>query len=166
MPLERALVDLLLANRLTVSTVESCTGGMLSSRLINVPGVSEVFKSGFITYSNKAKRKIVGVKKSLLHKYGAVSLQVAEEMAAKACFLTKSDVSVSVTGIAGPDGGTKEKPVGLVYIGCCVCKKTTVKEYHFSGNRAKIRELSVAAALTLMRQCILEYYSQMTFGKQ
>ena len=164
--LERAVVDLLLANRLTVSTVESCTGGMLSSRLINVPGVSEVFKSGFITYSNKAKRKIVGVKKSLLQKYGAVSLQVAEEMAAKACSLTKSDVSVSVTGIAGPDGGTKEKPVGLVYIGCCVCKKTTVKEYHFSGDRAKIRELSVAAALTLMRQCILEYYSQMTFGKQ
>lgn len=161
--LEKAVVDLLLANSLTVSTIESCTGGMLAARLINIPGVSEVFKSGYITYSNKAKRKVVGVKKSSLHKYGAVSEQVAYEMANGSAMATKADVAVSVTGIAGPDGGTEEKPVGLVYIGCRVCGKTVVKEYHFMGNRAKIREATVSAALTLMRQCILEYYSEVTF---
>ncbi|MDO4333026.1 MAG: competence/damage-inducible protein A [Eubacteriales bacterium] len=161
--LERAVVDLLLANELTVSTIESCTGGMLAARLINIPGVSEVFKSGYITYSNKAKRKVVGVKKSSLHKYGAVSEQVAREMATGSAMVTKADVTVSVTGIAGPDGGSTEKPVGLVYIGCCVKGKTTVREYHFTGSRAKIRESSVSAALTLMRRCILEYYSETTF---
>lgn len=161
--LERAVVDLLLANELTVSTIESCTGGMLAARLINIPGVSEVFKSGYITYSNKAKRKVVGVKKSSLHKYGAVSEQVAREMATGSAMVTKADVTVSVTGIAGPDGGSTEKPVGLVYIGCCVKGKTTVKEYHFTGSRAKIRESSVSAALTLMRRCVLEYYSETTF---
>ena len=145
--------------------MESCTGGLLAARLINVPGVSEVFKSGYVTYSNKAKRRVLGVKKGTLHKNGAVSAQVAEEMAAKAALVTKSDVTVSVTGLAGPDGGTPEKPVGLVYIGCCVCKKTTVKEYRFNGGREKIRESAVSAALTLMRQCILEYYSEVTFRK-
>lgn len=164
--LEKAVVDLLLANDLTVSTIESCTGGMLAARLINIPGVSEVFKYGYITYSNKAKRKVVGVKKSSLHKYGAVSAQVASEMATGPAMISKADVNVSITGIAGPDGGSAEKPVGLVYIGCCVKGKTTVKEYHFMGNRAKIRESSVSAALTLMRQCILEYFSEVTFGKQ
>lgn len=164
--LEQAVVDLLLANQLTVSTVESCTGGMVAARLINVPGVSEVFKSGHITYSNKAKRKIVGVKRSDLEKYGAVSEKVAKDMAKGAAVLTKADVVVSVTGVAGPDGGTDEKPVGLVYIGCYVKGKVSVRKYNFSGNRAKIRECSVAAALTLMRQCILEYYSEITFQKK
>lgn len=161
--LEKAVVDLLLANELTVSTIESCTGGLLSARLINIPGVSEVFKTGYITYSNKAKRKLVGVKKSTLHKYGAVSGQVAKEMANGSAALTKSDVTVSITGIAGPDGGTAQKPVGLVYIACCVRGKTAVKEYHFMGSREKIRDAAVSAALTLMRQCILEYYSEVTF---
>ena len=164
--LEKAVVDLLIANNLNVSTVESCTGGLLAARLINVPGVSEVFKSGVITYSNKAKRKMVGVKKSSLDRYGAVSKKVAEEMVKGAYLINKSDVIVSVTGIAGPDGGTEEKPVGLVYIACLVCGTITVKEFHFSGNRAKIRETTVAHALSLMRQCILEYYSEVTFGNK
>lgn len=162
--LERAVVDLLLANELTVSTIESCTGGLLAARLINIPGVSEVFKSGYITYSNKAKRKVVGVKKGSLHKYGAVSEQVAYEMATGPAMVSRADVNVSITGIAGPDGGSVEKPVGLVYIGCCVKGKTTVRQYRFMGNREKIRESAVSAALTLMRQCILEYYSEVTFG--
>lgn len=162
--LEKAVVDLLLANKLTISTVESCTGGLVAARLINVAGVSEVFKSGYIAYSNKAKRRLLGIKKSLLVKHGAVSKETAREMAKGAALISKADVTVSVTGIAGPDGGTEEKPVGLVYIGCSVCGKVTVKEYHFSGSRAKIRESTVSAALTLMRECILEYYSEVTFG--
>ncbi len=161
--LEQAVVDLLLANHLTVTTAESCTGGLLSARLTSVPGVSEVFKSGQVTYSNKAKHKLLGVKKPSLDKYGAVSENVAKEMAKGAAAASKADVAVAVTGIAGPDGGSPAKPVGLVYIACNVCGKTKVKSYHFSGNRSKVRENSVVAALTLMRQCILEYYSEVTF---
>lgn len=162
--LEKSVVDLLLANHLTICTVESCTGGLLAARLINVPGVSEVFKAGYITYSNKAKRRLLGVKKNLLIKHGAVSEQVAKEMARGAALASKADVTFSVTGIAGPSGGTEEKPVGLVYMGCNVCGRVTVKKCQFSGNRAKIRENTVAAALSLMRECILQYYSEVTFG--
>lgn len=162
--LEKAVVDLLTANKLTACTVESCTGGMLSARLINVPGVSEVFKSGYVTYSNKSKRRLLGIKKNLLVKHGAVSEQIAREMAKTAAALARTDVSVSTTGIAGPDGGTPEKPVGLVYIGCNVCGRITVKECHFHGSREKIRESTVSAALSLMRECILQYYSEVTFG--
>lgn len=164
--LEKAVVDLLIANQLSVVTVESCTGGMLAARLTNVPGVSETFKTGLITYANKSKRKLAGVKKSTLDKYGAVSEQTAREMAKGAALLHKADVSAAITGIAGPDGGTDKKPVGLVYIACSVCGTVTVKEFHFSGNRNKIRETAVSYALTLMRECILEYYSKVTFGEK
>ncbi len=164
--LEKAVVDLLMANKLTACTVESCTGGMLSARLINVPGVSEVFKSGYVTYSNKSKRKLLGIKKNILMKHGAVSEQIAKEMAKTAATLARTDVSVSTTGIAGPDGGTPDKPVGLVYIGCNVCGRVTVKECHFHGTREKIRESTVSAALSLMRECILQYYSEVTFGSK
>lgn len=163
--LEKSVVDLLLAANLTVATAESCTGGMLASRLINVAGISEIYKSGYVTYSNKAKRHMLGVKKATLTKYGAVSEKVAGEMAKGAALFTKSDVAVAVTGIAGPDGGTKEKPVGLVYISCQVCGKLTVKEYRFSGERRKIRESATACALMQLRRCLLEYCGTKTFGK-
>ncbi len=161
--LEKAVVDLLIANKLTVSTVESCTGGMLAARLINVSGVSDVYKSGYITYSNKAKRRILGIKKGLLEKKGAVSEEVAKEMAKGAAAISRAEVAVSITGIAGPGGGTEEKPVGLVYIACSVCGKIKVRKYNFRGNRAKIRETAVSSALILMRQCVLEYYSEVAF---
>ena len=164
--LEMAVADLLLANDLTVTTAESCTGGMIAARIINVPGVSECYKAGLVTYSNKAKRKFLGVRKSTLDKYGAVSSKTAGEMAKGAALLLKADVAVAVTGIAGPDGGTEEKPVGLVYIGCCVKGELTVKEYHFSGTRSQIREATTSAALILMRSCILKYFSKVTFGKK
>ena len=164
--LEMAVADLLMANDLTVTTAESCTGGMIAARIINVPGVSECYKAGLVTYSNKAKRKFLGVRKSTLDKYGAVSSKTASEMAKGAALLMKSDVAVAVTGIAGPDGGTEEKPVGLVYIGCSVKGEVTVKEYHFSGTRSQIREATTSAALILMRSCILKYFSKVTFGKK
>ncbi len=165
MTLEQAVVDLLLANDLSFTCAESCTGGMLSARLINIPGVSDVYKCGFVTYSNKAKRKLLGVKKPTLQKYGAVSEQVAEEMALGAATAYKADMSVAITGIAGPDGGSEEKPVGLVYIACNIKGKVAVQKYQFMGNRAKIRESAVTAALNLMRKCMLEYFSKVTFGK-
>ncbi len=163
--LENAVVDLLVANNLTVSTVESCTGGMVAARLINVPGVSDVFKMGHITYSNKAKKKILGVKKRTLEKHTAVSAEVAKEMVKGVELVSKADVCLSVTGLAGPDGGTAKKPVGLVYIACSVKGNVTVQEYHFNGNREKVRENATAAALTLMRKCILEYMTETAFKK-
>ena len=114
--LEQAVVRLLKKYELTVTTAESCTGGLLAGRIINVPGASEVYNEGFITYSNKAKRKYLDVSKSTLKKYGAVSEQTAREMATGGVFATDSDACVAVTGLAGPDGGSEEKPVGLVYI--------------------------------------------------
>ena len=163
--LEMAVMQLMDENKLTITTAESLTGGMLTSRLINVPGASDVLKQGFITYSNKAKRKYLGVKKSTLDKYGAVSEQTAKEMARGGCYFTKSDVCVALTGLAGPDGGSDKTPVGTVFIGVCLCGTTKVREYHFSGERMKIRESAATAGLTFLRQSLLEYLTEKTFGK-
>ena len=154
--LEETVVNLLKEKELTLTTAESCTGGMLGARLTNVPGVSDVYKQGFITYSNRAKRKMLDVKKNTLKDYGAVSDKTAKEMAKNGAFITGSDACVSITGIAGPGGGTPEKPVGLVYIACCYHDNITVNEYHFKGEREKVRENTVVRALTLLRECILE----------
>ncbi|MGI6096011.1 MAG: competence/damage-inducible protein A [Lachnospiraceae bacterium] len=158
--LEAAVVDLLRDQKLKLTTVESCTGGALAARIVNVAGASEVLKQGFVTYSNKAKKKFMMVKKITLKTDGAVSAKCAKEMAKGGNFTTGSDVSVSVTGLAGPDGGTEETPVGTVFIGCCLKGETRVQEYHFNGNRAKIRDQAVVAALVLLRDCILENYNK------
>lgn len=156
--LEESVVSLLKQHHLKISTVESCTGGLIAGRLVNVSGASDVLEQGFVTYANKAKEQLVGVKKDTLMKYGAVSEETAKEMAYGVATRYQSDVGLSVTGIAGPTGGTKEKPVGLVYIGCYVKGKTFVKECRFSGNRSKIRDNSVAYALDFVRRIILEQY--------
>lgn len=156
--LEMAVVRLLKKNGLTVTTAESCTGGMLAARLVNVPGVSDVYREGYITYSNKAKRRLLDVNKSTLKKYGAVSEQTAREMAIGGVFANGADVCVATTGIAGPDGGTEEKPVGLVYISCYLKDKVTVERFQFKGNREKIREQTVVKALDLLRRSILKNY--------
>lgn len=156
--LEMAVVKLLDKYELTVTTAESCTGGLLAGRIVNVPGASDVFREGFITYSNKAKRKILDVGKGTLKKYGAVSEQTAKEMATGGVFATDADACVAVTGIAGPDGGTDEKPVGLVYIATYMKDRVSVEHYQFKGDRAKVREQSVVKALDLLRRSILENY--------
>ncbi len=145
--MEEKLVSLLRDKKMTITTVESCTGGMVASKIVNVSGASYVFNEGFITYANSAKEKYAGVLAETLDMYGAVSSQVAMEMAEGAARKTGADVAVSVTGIAGPNGGTKEKPVGLVYIGCFVCGKTYYKECHFEGDRPEIREKSANEAI-------------------
>lgn len=145
--MEEKLVSLLQEKKMTITTVESCTGGLVASKIVNVSGASEVFHEGFITYANSAKETYAGVLKETLDKYGAVSSQVAMEMAEGAAKKTGADVAVSVTGIAGPNGGTKEKPVGLVYIGCFAGGKTYYKEYHFEGDRLEIREKSASEAI-------------------
>ncbi|HOO28252.1 MAG TPA: competence/damage-inducible protein A [Lachnospiraceae bacterium] len=159
--LEQSIVELLSENHLTITTAESCTGGMVAARIVNVPGASEIFKEGFITYSNKAKRRYLGVKKRTLDKYGAVSEQTAKEMAKGGILFTKSDLCIAVTGIAGPDGGTVEKPVGLVYISCAFGGKTYVEKCCFTGNRMKIRENTAVEALVFLRMCVLQHYNKM-----
>ena len=162
--LARTVFDLLSGNSLTLATAESCTGGMIAARLVDMPGISEVFKEGFITYSNKAKRSRLGVKKSTLLRYGAVSAETVREMAKGGAFFSKADICVAVSGTAGPDGGTEEKPVGTVFVGCCIKGKTVTKECHFKGDRNHIREQAVTEAFSLIRRCVLKYYSEKNFG--
>ena len=128
---------------------------MVASAITSVSGSSDVFGYGFVTYANEAKQGLVGVNPGTLEKYGAVSSQTAMEMAKGAREKAGSDIGVSTTGIAGPGGGTEEKPVGLVYIGCCIKGKTVVRKYQFTGNRQKIREHAVVSALVLLRECML-----------
>lgn len=154
--IEEQVVELLLQKGYTITCAESCTGGLLCGCLVNVSGASEVLRSSVITYAEQAKVRFLGVKQETLEQFGVVSEQVAEEMAQGALRLAEADVALSVTGIAGPGGGTDEKPVGLVYIGCNVKGHTTVKRYLFSGNRLQIRESSVRAALELAKECILK----------
>ena len=151
------VVKLLKKHELTVTKAESCTGGLLAGTLVGVPGVSEVFREGFVTYSNKAKRKLLDVSKSTLKKYGAVSAQTAKEMAKGGVFATDADICVAITGLAGPDGATPEKPIGLVYIACYMNDKVHVEEFRFKGDRQKIRERSVVQALDVLRRSILEF---------
>ena len=128
---------------LTISTAESCTGGMIASKLIEVPGISTNFIEGIVSYSNEAKIKRLKVKKETLEKYGAVSEEVAREMLAG----LKTDIGISTTGIAGPDGGTKDKPVGLVYIGIKVKDEVKVFKRELKGDRNKIRQRAMMHAL-------------------
>ena len=128
---------------LTISTAESCTGGMIASKLIEVPGISTNFIEGIVSYSNEAKIKRLKVKKETLEKYGAVSEEVAREMLAG----LKTDIGISTTGIAGPDGGTKDKPVGLVYIGIKVKDEVKIFRRELKGDRNKIRQRAMMHAL-------------------
>lgn len=154
--LEESVIRLLEEKKMTVTTAESCTGGKLSGRLLNVSGASGVYNEGYITYANASKEKILGVKHETLETYGAVSEQTAAEMALGAAKAAGADAALSVTGIAGPSGGTAEKPVGLVYIGCAVNGEVTVREYRFTGNREKNRDYAVARAITLLREELLK----------
>lgn len=154
--LEDSIVGLLKQMGLTVTTAESCTGGKLAARLLNVSGASDVYREGYITYANASKEKLLGVCHETLVSYGAVSEQTAREMAAGAAKVAESDAAISITGIAGPGGGTPEKPVGLVYIGCQVRGICKVKEFRFTGNREKNRDYAVVRALTMLREMLLE----------
>jgi len=154
--LEEAIVELLVQKNMTLTTAESCTAGLLAGRIMNVAGASSVYNEGHITYSNEAKERILGVSHDTLEKYGAVSRETAHEMAVGAAKAANADAAVSVTGIAGPGGGTPEKPVGLVYVGCYVNGKVRVEEFRFMGNRAKNREYAVVRAMTILREELMK----------
>ncbi len=128
------------SRNMTVSTAESCTGGLIAHYITNVPGASSFFSGGVVAYSNEIKTRVLGVRKDTLEKYGAVSEDCAREMAEGVAKLFKSDFAVATTGIAGPSGGTKDKPVGLVYIGYYILGEITVERKIFTGNREEIKE--------------------------
>ena len=155
MTLEEIVVEKLLAKGYTVTTAESCTGGLIAATLINVSGISEIYREGYITYSNESKEKLLLVSGETLRNYGAVSEQTAREMAEGAARAAKAEAALSATGIAGPGGGTAEKPVGLVYIGCYLNGKTTVKECRFTGNRMENRLHTVETALEMLKERLL-----------
>lgn len=145
--LEENVVKLLLERGLTISTVESCTGGLIAGTLVNCGGVSSCFKEGIVTYSNEAKMHYVGVQKTTLDKVGAVSEETAKEMAEGIRKIAKVDIGLSSTGIAGPGGGTPSKPVGLVYIGIAMEEGTQVFKLQLNGTRQEVREKTVKTIL-------------------
>ncbi|WP_040213764.1 competence/damage-inducible protein A [Clostridium polynesiense] len=153
--MEEVVAKLLIDKNLTISVAESCTGGLLASRLINYPGISQVFVEGAVTYSNEAKMRRLGVKESTLEKYGAVSEETAREMAEGIAREAGTDIGVSTTGIAGPGGGTEEKPVGLVYAGLCINGVTKVKKLNYNGSRERIRNRTTAFVLDWIRRELL-----------
>lgn len=153
--IETVVGELLIKNNLKISTAESCTGGMIASRLVSISGISDVFLEGAVTYSNEAKVRTLKVKEETLKSFGAVSEETAREMAEGMAERTGSDIAVVTTGIAGPGGGTKEKPVGLVYIGIYYKGEVYVYKNVFNGNREKVRTRATVTALDMVRRKIL-----------
>jgi len=153
--LERVIGILLSMKRQTLAVAESCTAGLIMKRITEVPGSSHYFLGGAVSYSNESKIKILKVKTKEIKQKGAVSAEVAKEMAEGVRNLLKADYGISVTGIAGPTGSTLEKPIGLVYIGIADSTGTETKEFHFHGTREDIRERSAQAALDLLRRKLL-----------
>ena len=154
--LQETVVKLLMDKNMTVSSAESCTGGMFAEMLTEISGVSQIFNESIVTYANEAKMKYLGVSKETLDKYGAVSEQTAYEMAEGLCSRTGADVGVGITGIAGPDGGTAEKPVGRVYVGVCVRGNVEVKRLTLAGNRHKVRYAACINAYDMVRRALLK----------
>ncbi len=148
------LVKLLTEKHKKIATAESCTGGMIAQMITSVAGASAVFDCGIVSYSNEIKKSILGVRAQTLEQYGAVSKQTAFEMAQGVQRLSDADYAVSVTGIAGPGGGSKEKPVGTVYVGVAHPEGTEVYLFHFSGNRDEIRRQTAQAALEKIYQFV------------
>ena len=154
--IETVVSKILIKNKLTISIAESCTGGLVSSTFINYPGISSVFMEGCVTYSNESKINRLGVNPNTLDIYGAVSEETAIEMVEGIAKNFNTNVAISTTGIAGPDGGSIEKPVGLVYIGIYINGNTTVKKYIFNGNREEIRLKATKNAINDLRLRLLE----------
>ena len=155
MNINKKIVSLLKIKRLKIALAESCTGGLLSSSITSVSGSSKVYTMGLVTYSNQAKTSVLKVSKKIIQKYGAVSIECCLAMVENLNKISKSQICVSVTGIAGPNGGTKRKPVGLVFIGIKNNKKVMVKEYQFKNKgRSYIQKAAVKKSLELLIKII------------
>ena len=152
--MEKTIADFLRKKKLTLSLAESCTGGLIASSLTDLAGSSDFFMGGIVAYSNQAKRDLLGVPASILKKYGAVSPKTALAMARGARRIFKTDISLSVTGIAGPTGGSFLKPVGTVFMSVSFKKKTYFKKYQFRGTRLEIKQSAKNAGLELLKTCL------------
>ena len=147
----KSLIKLLIKKKIKISVAESCTGGLLSSAITSISGASKIFNLGFITYSNQAKIKILRVDKSIIKKFGAVSYECCYAMVSNLSKISKANINVSITGIAGPKGGTKKKPVGLVYIGIKKGNKIEIVKCLFKKKkRSSIQKAAVKKALNLV----------------
>ena len=150
----KIIIKKLLKRNISISIAESCTGGLLSSKFTSVAGISKIFNLGLITYSNKSKSSLLKISQNDLKKYGAVSHQTAALMVKNLQRLTKSKLCISTTGIAGPSGGTKAKPVGLIYFGIKYRNKTITLEKKFKGSRMQIQQKTVKAIFTSLEKLI------------
>ena len=150
----KACAKLFTLQNLTVSVAESCTGGRLSSILTDIPGSSEYYKMGMVVYSNQAKIQFVGVNHEIIHQHGAISKQTAYELAAGIKKLANTNIGIGITGIAGPTGGSPEKPVGTVYIGVVIDDEAKINKYIFSGNRAQNKRQFTLAALNMILEML------------
>ena len=147
----KSLIKILTKKKLKISFAESCTGGLLASSITSISGASKVFNLGFVTYSNQAKIKVLKVNKSIIKKYGAVSHECCYAMVKNLSRISKANINVSITGIAGPNGGSKQKPVGLVYIGVKKGNKIQINKFLFkSKTRSSIQKATVKKALDLI----------------
>jgi nicotinamide-nucleotide amidase len=154
--LEQVVGKLLVAKGLKLAVAESCTGGLIAKRVTDVPGSSRYFLSGLVAYANEAKIDLLGVARELIEMHGAVSPEVAEAMAQGVKYRTGADIGVAVTGIAGPDGGTPEKPVGLVYLGLAFGEQTEHRKLQIPGDRERVRELTTTLALDWLRRKLVQ----------
>ena len=150
MLIEKRVAQTLIKAKKTLSLAESCTGGLLSHRLTNIPGSSRFLKVGLIVYSNDAKMKLLKIPLKILQTFGAVSEQTALAMAKMVRKISKTDIGLAITGIAGPAGGTRTKPVGLTFIAVSTPKQTQCREYHFKGTRTQIKSQAATQALRLL----------------
>ncbi|MDD5019402.1 MAG: nicotinamide-nucleotide amidohydrolase family protein [Candidatus Omnitrophica bacterium] len=152
--IEKTVSSILCKKHLTIAVAESCTGGLIASRLTDIPGSSRYFVAGIVAYANEAKIGCLGIKKETIKKFGAVSLQAAMVMAQNVRHLFGANIGLAVTGIAGPDGGSPAKPVGTVFISVCLGHRTYFKKYFFRGSRIQIKKLAKNAALELLKECL------------
>jgi len=153
--LEEVVGKLLKERGIKLCTAESCTAGLLSARIVNVAGSSQYFVGGFVVYSNELKTKLLGVEERAIREHGAVSEEVCRQMAIGALEETDADIALAITGISGPSGATKEKPVGLTYIGLATDKEVIVKRFYFKGGRNENRLMATQWALEILRRYLL-----------
>ena len=154
MLLSEKIIKKLIKKNISISVAESFTGGLLTSEIISLPGSSKIFNMGLITYSNESKLKILNIKNNTLNKYGAVSKQIANQMVNNLYKLSKSKICISTTGIAGPSGGSKKKPVGLTFIGIKIMNKTIIFEKKFKGSRIIIQKKAVKFIFQYLQKLI------------
>lgn len=153
----RTCTEVMVSRGLRITTAESCTGGMIAAAITNIPGSSAIFDCGYVTYADSAKTEMLGVPVAMLAQHGAVSEPVARAMAEGALHAAQADIAIATTGIAGPDGGSNEKPVGLVWFGRAQRGQPTYTEYHiFTGDRTAVRTAATAHALTLCYQALAQ----------